>query len=155
MCGRTNGFSEQIIVFASRRRSCERGFSISLCRRHSKKLYNGWRVEAERNVSPTTNQKQKYFRVSENTSGKQTVSPMNQKVCRGNAPEINRMGNRYWLFKVKWKAVSVAFALRDEGSRRNSFGERISASDKPENLVLREEALADARRAWLPARDEG
>ena len=26
MCGRTNGFSEQIIVFASRRRSCERGF---------------------------------------------------------------------------------------------------------------------------------
>ena len=40
-------------------------------------------------------------------------------------------------------------------SRRNSFGERISASDKPENLVLREEALADARRAWLPARDEG
>ena len=31
------------------------------------------------------------------------------------APKINIMGNRYWLFKVKWKAVSVAFTLRDEG----------------------------------------
>ena len=28
MCGRTNGFSDQVIWFASRRRSCERGFSI-------------------------------------------------------------------------------------------------------------------------------
>ena len=112
-------------------------------------------MEAERNVSPTTNQKQKYFRVSENTSGKQTVSPMNQKVCRGNAPEIKALATDTDLSSVRWQAASVAFALRDEGSRRNSFGERISASDKPENLVLREEALADARRAWLPARDEG
>ena len=51
--------------------------------------------------------------------------------------------------------MSVAFLFGTRGSRRNSFGERISASDKPENLDLREEALADARRAWLPARDEG
>ena len=59
------------------------------------------------------------------------------------------------LFKGKRKAVSVAFLFGTRGSRRNSFGERISASDKPENLALREEALADARRAWLPARDKG
>ena len=51
--------------------------------------------------------------------------------------------------------IGCLYFKRDGGSRRNSFGERISASDKPENLALLAEALADARRAWLPARDEG
>ncbi len=39
-----------------------------------------------------------------------------------------------------------------KGSRRNPFGERISACDKPENLILGATTTVGARRAWLPAR---
>ena len=39
-----------------------------------------------------------------------------------------------------------------EGSRQNPFGERILASDKPENLALGAAAKDDGTRAWLPAR---
>ena len=45
-------------------------------------------------------------------------------------------------------------------SERGGAAEILSVNEfrratSRKNLVLREEALADARRAWLPARDEG
>ena len=65
MCGRTNGFSEQIIVFASRLRSCERGFSIPSLLSRVQKLNNSWRADIKAKVF---SRQRKYLRQTNGVS---------------------------------------------------------------------------------------
>ena len=56
-------------------------------------------------------QKASAFSLCENTSGKQTVSPMDEKVCRRTHPKKYFNGNRYGLFKVIRKVAPVALVF--------------------------------------------
>ena len=69
-------------------------------------------------------------------------------------PEKGLMATNFVVQNKMYSIVGCLFLKERRGSRRYFFGERISACDKPENLVLGAAAKGGGTRARLTSRDK-
>ena len=69
-------------------------------------------------------------------------------------PEKGLMATDFVVQNKMYSIIGCLFFKERRGSRRNFFGERISACDQPENLVLGAAAKDGGTRARLTARDK-